>query len=64
MSHQNTTSQQDRDIAEAEASQHISTLVEIIGDLDEQLTAWKEASGCSSPDELKDNLRRMTPVVD
>ena len=57
MSYANTTRSQDKEISEAESGQqHISNLIAIINDLDNQITEWKEATGCSTPDEAVDKI--------
>jgi hypothetical protein len=63
----NTTNSQDEQIRAAVNSSHIANLVEIINDLDSQIddlnlriTRWKEASGCSDPEDLK--LRKQVKL--
>lgn len=48
----NTSTQQDRQIQDAESSDHIRNLVAIIEDMDSQIVKWKEASNCDSPEDL------------
>ena len=51
----NTTTAQDRAIADAQTSEHIQNLVAIIESLDETITEWKNAAGklgCETPDGL------------
>jgi hypothetical protein len=60
----NTTIEQDLEIKAAQSSDHVSNLVAIIEDLDAQLAAWKDASDCTEPSELKSKLERMDKTLD
>jgi len=62
MPNKNTSSSQDREILEAETAPHISNLVAIINDLDEQIAAWKKAADewqCSTPEELTNRIHQL-----
>lgn len=62
MNIRNTTSSQDSEIKEAEASPHIQNLVAIIESLDLQITEWKSAAGewnCGTPEELRSRINQL-----
>lgn len=58
----NTTLPQDHDIASAQRNAsslvaNVGALIDIIAGLDLQITRWKKAAQCDTPDELKQKLR-------
>jgi|DEB19_MinimDraft_3_1074340.scaffolds.fasta_scaffold61624_2 hypothetical protein len=62
MNIRNTTSSQDSEIKEAEASHHIQNLIAIIESLDLQITAWRSAAGewnCDTPEELRSRINQL-----
>jgi len=59
----NTTNQQDREIKDADQN-HINNLIEIIDDLDAQISAWKDAAECDDPDDLVDKLNTLNEKIE
>jgi hypothetical protein len=59
---QNTTGNQDRAITSAQGASDIDNLIEIIQDLDQQITDWIQAAqsaDCSTPEQLEEFLSRI-----
>ncbi len=48
----NTTRGQDEAIYNAEKENHVANLISIIEDLDAQISDWRAAAQCDSPEEL------------
>ena len=61
---QNTSPEQDRQVKAAQSSDHLLNLLDIIEDLDGQLTEWKAAadagSGCDTPEGLRSFINSLS----
>ena len=64
MANINTTVEQDKAIEAAESNDHISNLTDVIDSLDEQISSWRNASGCDSPEELKESIEELKERIE
>ena len=52
-----------QELKAAQYDNHIANLVAIIEDLDKQITAWREATGCDTPEEVETKILSMGDTI-
>lgn len=60
----NTDAHQNADIRAAKNATHVDDLIAIIGDLDSQITQWKDASKFDLPRDLEIHLKEQDSRIE